>query len=77
MAGDPRIDDFGAQRLEPAEGTFLVGLDQPLIAGHIGRKDRREPAFDAGRPSGLHGASSVANDPIPTSAWRPLSTRLD
>jgi hypothetical protein len=29
MAGDIRVDHLGTQRLEPAEGAFLVGLDQP------------------------------------------------
>ena len=62
-----------AERLEPAERAFLVGSDQPRIAGHIGREDRREPTFDASWPCGLHGASSVADDPTPTSAWRALS----
>jgi hypothetical protein len=28
MAGDLRIDHLGAECLEPAERTFLVGFDQ-------------------------------------------------
>ena len=50
MLGDLRIDDFGAQRLEPAEGAFLVGFDQARVARDIGREDRREPTFDASSP---------------------------
>jgi|SRR5271165_4088525 len=46
MAGDLRVDNLGAQGLEPAEGAFLVGLDQPRIARHIRRQYRREPALD-------------------------------
>ena len=68
MAGDLRIDHLGAERLEPAERAFLVGLDQPRVAGDIGREDRREPTFDASWPCGLHGASPVADNPTPTRA---------
>jgi hypothetical protein len=60
MAGDLRIDQLDAERPEPAERVFLVGLDQPRIAGHIAGKDRREPTFDASVRCALHGASSVA-----------------
>src|SRR5271166_5357992 len=73
MAGDLRIDQLGAQRLEPAERAFLVGLDQARIASDIGREDRREPTFDASLPCGLHGASSVAADPTRTGRRRALS----
>src|SRR6266851_4585192 len=76
VVADSRIDDLGTQRLEPAEGALLVGLDQVRIAGDVGREDRREPTFDASWPCGLHGASSVANDPIPSGARRALSMRL-
>src|SRR6516225_1966023 len=74
MVGDLRIDDFGAQHPEPAQGPFLVGLDQARVAGDIGRDERREPTFDASWPCGLHGASSVADDPTRTGARRALST---
>jgi hypothetical protein len=47
MLGDTRIDQLGAKRPEPAEGAFLVGLDQARVASDVGREDRREPAFDA------------------------------
>jgi hypothetical protein len=47
MKGDLRIDQFGAERSESAEGTFLIGLDQARIAGDIRCEDRREPTFDA------------------------------
>ena len=60
MLGDLRVDDFGAERLEPAEGPFLVAFDQARVAGDIGREDRREPTFDASWPFRLHGASPVA-----------------
>ena len=62
------IRPFGA-----AECAFLVGLDQARIAGDIGREDRREPTFDATTPGGLHGVSSLADDPTPMSAQRALS----
>ena len=75
MAGDPRIDDFGAQRLEPAEGAFLVGLDQARVARDVRREDRREPTFHARLPCRLHGVSSVANDAIPSGTERALSMR--
>jgi hypothetical protein len=73
MAGDLRIDQLGAQRLEPAEGPFLVGLDQARITGDVGREDRREPTFDATPRFGLHGASSVVHYPTPASVRRALS----
>ena len=72
MLGDFRIDHFGAQRLEPAERSFLIGTDQARIAGHIGGKDRREPTFDASWPGGLHGASSVVDNPTRTGVRRAL-----
>src|SRR6266436_6313669 len=75
MPGDPGINNLGAERLEAAEGAFFVGLDQPRIAGDIGREDRREPTFDANWPGGLHRTSSVANDPIPSGPGRALSMR--
>src|SRR5947207_11966818 len=75
MVGEFRIDDFAAQRLEAAQRAFLVDFDQARIAGDIGRQDRREPTFDASWPCGLHGASSIANDPTRTGARRALSMR--
>jgi hypothetical protein len=70
---DLRIDQVAAQRLEAFERALLVGLDQPRIPRHISGEDRRETAFDASWPCGLHGASPVANDPTRTSARRTLS----
>jgi hypothetical protein len=67
MVGDLRVDDLGAQRLEPAEGAFLIGFDQARIAGDNGREDRREPTFGASWPGGLHRTSSVADDPTTAS----------
>ena len=49
MEGDLRVDQPAAQRLEPGECAFLVGFDEPRIAGDIGGEDRRQPAFDATR----------------------------
>jgi hypothetical protein len=48
------IDHLGAQRLESAEGSFFVGLDQAGIAGDIGREDRCKPTFDASWRNRLH-----------------------
>src|SRR5260370_42274822 len=48
---------LGAQRLEPAEGPFLVGFDQARIARYIGGQDRRQPTFDPTCRSGLPRAS--------------------
>jgi hypothetical protein len=53
-----------AQPFEPFKRAFLVRPHQPRIAGDIGREDRREPSFDASWSCGLHGASSVAEDPL-------------
>ena len=44
VLGDFRIEELAAQRLEAFEGAALVGADQPRIARHIGREDRREAA---------------------------------
>ena len=41
VIGDLRIDQIGAQRLDPAERAFLVAPDQPRIAGDIGGQNRR------------------------------------
>jgi hypothetical protein len=53
VLGDLRIDRPGAERPEPAERAFLVGLDQARVTDDIGREDRCEPTFDASRPCGL------------------------
>ena len=57
-----RVDHFGAEGLQSAERPFLVGSDEARISRHIGRKNRREPTFDASWPFGLHGASLLADD---------------
>jgi hypothetical protein len=36
LPGNFRVDDFGAQCPEPAERVFLVGLNHPRIARHVG-----------------------------------------
>jgi hypothetical protein len=76
MAGDFRIDHLDAKHLESGEVALLVGFDQARIASHVGGEDRCEPTFDTSWPRGLHGASSVADDPIPSRARRALSMRL-
>jgi hypothetical protein len=60
VPGDLRVDDFGAQRLEPAKRAFLVGLDQPRIAGDIGRQNGREPTFDPLMLPGTHRGSPLS-----------------
>jgi len=60
MAGNLRINYCCAERFEPAERPFFVGLDQARITGDIGREDRREPTFDTSWRCGLHGASLLA-----------------
>jgi len=75
MIGDLRVDYFGAERPESAKGPFLVGFDEPRVARDISGEDRREPAFDASWPAGLHDASLVADDPTPTSGMRALSKK--
>jgi hypothetical protein len=75
MAGNLRIDNLGAEHPEPAECSFLVNLDQPRVAGDIGREDRGEAAFDASWPCGLHGASLVPCNSTSTAAQSALSMR--
>jgi hypothetical protein len=72
MGGDFRIDHLGAERLDATERPFLVGLDEPRVTCDIGREDRCKPTFDASWPCGVHGASLLANDPIPTTGMRAL-----
>src|SRR5262249_43969116 len=40
---DLRIKKLAAQRFEAFEGAAFIGADQPRIARHIGREDRRQP----------------------------------
>src|SRR5262249_45218208 len=63
VLGDRWVDQPGAYRFEAPHRAFLIGADQPRIARHIGREDRRAPPFDASVPCRLHGASSVTDDP--------------
>jgi hypothetical protein len=37
MLGDPGIDQFAVQHLQPFERTSLIGLHQPAVADGIGR----------------------------------------
>jgi len=45
MLGDPGIDQFAVQHLQPLERTPLIGLDQPAVADGVGREDRGEAAI--------------------------------
>jgi len=65
MARDLRVDGFGAQHLEPAESTLLVGLDQSRITGYIGRQYGHQPAFDAFTLTGTHRDDPFVHDPTP------------
>jgi hypothetical protein len=47
MGGNLRIDQLGAQRLEPAERPFFVRPDQARTARYIGREDRHADSIDA------------------------------
>jgi len=40
MRGDRRVDQLGAQQLQPRQRALLVDAHQPRIARHIGGKDR-------------------------------------
>jgi hypothetical protein len=59
VTGDLRVDELGAQRLEPAEGALFVSLDQPRIAGDIRRRNRREATFDPLMLTGTHRGSPL------------------
>ena len=71
MGSDPRIDHFGAERLQPVESPLLVGLDEARVPGDIRRKDRGEPTFCIGGISrrGIEGKLIVGLfDDVPRSA---------
>jgi hypothetical protein len=59
VTGDLRVDDLGAQRLEPAEGALLVSFHRPRIAGDIRRRNRREATFDPLMQTGTHRGSPL------------------
>jgi hypothetical protein len=46
MLSDLGIDQLAAMRLQPGMGPFLVGADQPRLAGDIGGENSSQPAFD-------------------------------
>ena len=54
MLGDRRVDQFGAQRLQPRQRAFFVRAHQPRIARDIGGEDRGETAGRA------HSVSPIA-----------------
>jgi hypothetical protein len=45
MLGDPGIDQFVVQHLQPFERTSLIGLHRPAAADGVGREDRGEAAI--------------------------------
>src|SRR5262245_6433480 len=47
VLGDLGVDQLTAVRLQPHEGPFLVGADQPAVARDIRGKSGDQPAFDA------------------------------
>src|SRR5215472_15217972 len=51
MLGDLWVEHRDAQGLEPAEGAFLVGFDQPRIARDIGCEDRDRPRGRSDAPT--------------------------
>jgi len=54
VLGDFRIEEIATQRFEAFEGAAFISADQPRIARHIGREDRRKTAGLA------HGSSPIA-----------------
>jgi hypothetical protein len=61
MLPDFRVDEFATMRLQPIDGTFLIGSHQPRITRHIGGQDGRKPAR-RGRSYGLTRSSLVIGD---------------
>src|SRR5271169_3482296 len=47
MLGDFGIDRLTPMRLQPREGPFLVGADQPAVARNVRGENGSQPAFDA------------------------------
>ena len=45
MPFDLRLDDVAPMRLPLRERAFLVDLDEPAVAGDVGRQDGREPSL--------------------------------
>src|SRR5262249_52312549 len=62
VLGDCGIEELAAQPSETSEGAALVGADQPRIARHIGREDRREAAglAHSGSPTRLRASLNAA-----------------
>ena len=50
---DLGIDQLAAVRLEPCEGPFLVGADQPAVTRDICAEDGGQSAFDAFQTAAL------------------------
>ncbi|MEE8226340.1 MAG: hypothetical protein V3R30_05940, partial [Kiloniellales bacterium] len=47
IGSDLGVDEVRLQRPEARARPFLVGLNQPAVADHIGNEDRRKPPLDA------------------------------
>jgi hypothetical protein len=47
VLGDLGVDQLAAMDLEPREGPFLIGADQPAVARDVGGENGGQPAFDA------------------------------
>src|SRR5262249_3092630 len=54
MLGDRWVDHLLPDRLQSIERSFLVGPDQPRIAGDISRQYRGEPTFRPVSSLGVH-----------------------
>jgi hypothetical protein len=70
VGGDQRVDQRFAVRIEGAQGADLIGAHQARVAGYVGNKNRRQPAFDARllhRPSPRGSSNSLIRprpDPV-------------
>jgi hypothetical protein len=47
MLGDLGIDQLAPMHLQPREGPFLVGTDQPAIPRDVRGENGGQPTFDA------------------------------
>jgi hypothetical protein len=69
MLGDFRIEELAPQRFEAFEGAALIGADQPRIARHIGRENRREPTGLAHVPLPAAKSREISWEPSRCIAW--------
>src|SRR5947209_2974734 len=61
MGSDRQIDLLLADGPEPHERALFVSSDQPAVASHVGREDRREPSV---RSSGCQGYLPGGSKPV-------------